>query len=156
MAIAQKNNTADALQQYFRYQPNGVHATEGRDRLTALQRAAAWQAALADGKQPAIEAFLQKYPQGPEADQAHAKLDVLKSEQCRVQVAAFRARKDAERARARLQAKYGKVLHDVVVAPASAADKLTTVCSAPMTQKNPESACGTLKKEHQHCEVVMG
>jgi hypothetical protein len=25
-----------------------------------------------------------------------------------------------------------------------------------MTLKDAESACGTLKKEHQHCEVVKG
>jgi len=39
----------------------------------ALERADAWQVAWA-GKQPAIEAFLQKYPVGPEADAAHTKL----------------------------------------------------------------------------------
>jgi outer membrane murein-binding lipoprotein Lpp len=153
---AQKNNTIEAFQQYLHDQPNGVHASESRDRITALQRADAWKASLADGKQPAIEAFLQKYPVGPEADEAHAKLETLKSQQYRVQVAEFRAARDADRARTRLQSKYGKLLHDVVVVPPTATDKLTTVRSAPMTLKDAESACGTLKKEHQHCEVVKG
>jgi len=153
---AQKTHTVEAFEQYLHDQPNGVHATESRDRITALQRADAWKAALADGKQPAIEAFLKQYPVGSEADEAHAKLESLKSQQYRVQVAAFSATKDADRARARLESKYGKLLHDVVVVPATATDKLTTVRSAPMTLKDAESACGTLKKEHQHCEVVKG
>jgi ribosomal 50S subunit-associated protein YjgA (DUF615 family) len=153
---AQKSDTVEAFQQYLHDQPNGVHAADSRDRITALQRTAAWKTALADGKQPAIEAFLQKYPQGPEADQARSELQQLKSEQYRVQLAAFRATKDADRARARLEAKYGKLLHDVEVVPPTPSEKLTTVRSAPMTQKDAESACGTLKKAHQHCEVVKG
>jgi hypothetical protein len=155
-ASAQKTDTMEAFQQYLHDQPNGAHAADSRDRITALERAGAWKTALADGKQPAIEAFLQKYPQGPEADEARTKLQQLKSEQYRVQLAAFRATRDADRARARLESKYGKLLHDVEVVPPTPAEKLTTVRSAPMTQKDAESACGTLKKEHQHCEVVKG
>lgn len=155
-ASAQKTNTVAAFQQYLRDQPNGVHFADSRDRILALQRAGAWKAALADGNQPAIEAFLQKYPVGPEASDAHAKLESLKSQEYQVQVAAFRAPNDAARARARLQSRYGKLLHDVVVVPATASEKLTTVRSAPMTLKDAESACGTLKKQHRHCEVVKG
>lgn len=150
---AQKTNTVEAFQQYLHDQPNGVHVADSRDRATALQRADAWRAALADGKQPAIEAFLQKYPTGSEADEARTKLASLKAQEYQVQVAAFRAPNDAARARARFQARYGKLLHDVVVVPASA-KRLTTVRSTPMTLKDAESACGTLKKQHRHCEVV--
>ncbi len=73
-----------------------------------------------------------------------------------MQVAAYRAPKAAARARSRFQSRYGKLLHDVVVVPATAGEKLTTVRSAPMTLKDAESACGSLKKQHQHCEVVKG
>lgn len=153
---AQKTNTVQAFQQYLHDQPNGVHVADSRDRIMALQRADAWKAALADGKQPAIEAFLQKYPAGPEADAARAKLESLKSQEYQVQVAAYRAPKDAARARSRLQSRYGKLLHDVVVVPATEREKLTTVRSAPMSLKDAESACGSLKKQHQRCEVVKG
>jgi SPOR domain len=153
---AQNTNTAEAFRQYLNSQPNGQHAAESRERITAFERADAWKAAEADGKAPALQAFLQKYPQGAEADQARARLEQLKTEAYRVQVAAFRAQKDADRAQARLQARYGKVLHEVVVVPPAAPEKLTTIRSTPMTLKEAQSACGTLKKEHQHCEVVKG
>ena len=155
-ASAQKTNTLESFQQYLHDQPNGAHTSESGDRVAELQRAAAWQSALADGKQPAIEAFLQKYPQGPQADRARSKLELLKAEQYRVQVAKFRAPKDIERARTRMQAKYGKVLREVVVVAPTPANKLTTLRSAPMTLKDAKSACGELKKEHQYCEVVKG
>lgn len=155
-ASAQKTNTLDSFQQYLHDQPNGAHTSESRDRVAMLQRAAALQSALADGKQPAIEAFLQKYPQGPEAEQARSKLELLKSQQYRVQVAKFRAPKDIQRARTRMQAKYGKVLREVVVVAPTPANKLTTLRSAPMTLQDAKSACSELKKRRQYCEVVKG
>jgi len=153
---AQNTNTAEAFHQYLNAQPNGMHAGESRARITAFERAEAWKVAESDGKVPALQAFLQTYPQGAEADVARAKLEQLKAEAYRVQVAAFRAQKDADRARARLQARYRKVLHDVVVVPPAGLEKLTTIRSTPMTLKEAQSACGILKKEHQHCEVVKG
>jgi hypothetical protein len=155
-ARAQSGNTADAFRQYLNNQPSGLHAAESRSRIAAFEQADAWKAAETDGKAPALQAFLQKYPQGDEADRARAKLEQLKAEAYRVQVAAFRARKDADRVRARLQARYRNVLHDVVVVPPATPDKLTTIRSAPMTLKEAQSACGELRKEHQHCEVVKG
>jgi cell division protein FtsN len=153
---AQKANTLEAYQKYLQAQPSGMHSADARDRITGLERADAWKSAQAANTPEAIQAFLQKYPTGPEADQAKAQLQQLQSEQYRVQVASFKARKDADRARTKLEAKYGKVLHSVIVVPPTASEKLTTVRSAPMTLKDAESACGTLKKEHQHCEVVKG
>lgn len=155
-AHAQYANTAEAFQQYLNRNPNGIHAAESRERISALERADAWKIAEADGKAPALQAFLQNYPTGAEADHARAQLEQLKAEAYRVQVAAFRATKDADRARVQLQARYRKVLHDVVVVPPAAPEKLTTIRSAPMTLKEAEFACGTLRKEHQHCEVVKG
>jgi len=155
-AQAQKANTAESFRQYLSGQPNGLHAAESRERILGFERADAWRAAEADGKAPALQAFLQKYPQGAEADRARAQIAQLQAQAYRVQVAAFRAHKDAERARSRLQARYGALLHDVVVVPPAGPEKLTTIRSLPMTLKQAESACGTLHKEHQHCEVVKG
>jgi hypothetical protein len=153
---AQKTNTVEAYQQYLHDLPNGVHSEESRERITGLQRADAWKTAQADGTAPALEAFLRKYPKGPEADAAHAKLDEIKTHQYRVQLAAYRAAGEAQKARDRLQTKYGKVVHDLVVVPPSPSDKLNLIRSAPMTEEEARAACGTLKKEHQHCEIVKG
>jgi SPOR domain len=155
-AQAQKVNTAESFRQYLSSQPNGLHAAESHERIAGFERADAWRAAEADGKVSALQAFLQKYPQGAEADRARAQIAQLQAQAYRVQVAAFRAHKDAERARARLQARYRDLLHDVVVVPPAGPEKLTTIRSMPMTLKEAESACGTLRKEHQHCEVVKG
>jgi hypothetical protein len=153
---AQNTDTVEAFRRYLGSQPNGAHVGESQARITAFERAAAWKAAESDGKVPALQAFLQKYPQGVEAYDARAKLEQLKAEAYRVQVAAFRAQKDADRARARLQARYRKLLHDVVVVPPAGREKLITIRSLPMTLKQAQSACGTMKKEHEHCEVVKG
>jgi hypothetical protein len=153
---ALNTNTVEAFRQYLKARPNGLHAAESSARISGFERADAWKAAQADGGAPALQAFLQRYPQGAEADRARAQLAQLKAAAYRVQVAAFRARKDADRVRAELQSRYGKILHDVVVVPPAASEKLTTIRSVPMTLKEAEVACGTLRKEHQHCEVVKG
>jgi len=110
---AQKTNTADAYKQYLATQPNGIHVTQGQERLTSIQRADAWKAAQTDGKAPALQEFLQKYPTGPEADQARAELQKLTA--YRVQLGAFRSKKQADALSQRLEAHYSDVLHDVVV-----------------------------------------
>ena len=153
-AQAGKTNTADSFRQYVQTQPNGVHLQEANDRITGFERADAWKTVQADATAASLQGFLAKYPQGPEADQARAQLQKLSAEQYRVQLATFREKAQAERARARLQSQYGKVLREVVVVPPGAQDKLNRVDSAPMTHDEAQSACETLKKEKQHCEVV--
>jgi outer membrane protein assembly factor BamD (BamD/ComL family) len=153
-AQAGKTNTADSFRQYVQAQPNGVHLQEANDRITGFERADAWKTAQADATAATLQGFLAKYPQGPEADQARAQLQKLSAEQYRVQLASFREKAQAERARARLQTQYGKVLREVVVVPPGAQDKLNRVDSAPMTHDEAQSACTALKKEKQHCEVV--
>jgi hypothetical protein len=155
-ADAQKTNTSDSYKQYVQTQPNGAHVADARDRMTGFERADAWKAAQVGATAATLQAFLQKYPQGTEADQARAQLQKLSAEQYRVQLAAFRAKGEAEHLRTRLQARYGSVLHEVVVVPATASDKLNRVSSKPMSQEDAQSACATLKKAKQHCEVVKG
>jgi len=150
---AMNTNTEASYQQYLSAQPQGAHAQEARDHVTGLQRAAAWKQAEAEGTAPALQAFLEKYPQGPEADAARADLEKLNN-QYRVQLAAFRSKRLAERDSARLKKRFAKVLHDVVVIPSTPQDKLNRVTSDLMSQADANSACAKLRREHQTCRVV--
>jgi hypothetical protein len=147
------SNTQQSFEQYLRNQPNGTHAQEARDRVTGFQRAMAWKGAQSAGTAPAIQAFLQKYSTGPEADEARAALQKLQNSY-QVQLAAYRSRKSADRDAARMKRRYGDLLHDVVVVPATSSDKLNHVRSAPMSESDAKAACAQLKKKHQRCEVV--
>ncbi|MGH8209618.1 MAG: SPOR domain-containing protein, partial [Steroidobacteraceae bacterium] len=117
-----------------------------------LARAAAWKSAQADNTQAALQGFLQKYPQGAEADQARAQLEQLNDS--RAELGAFRSKAEAQKAQVKLQARFGTQLHGIVILPPAGADKRTRVASAPMSSQDAQAACATLKKEHQHCEVV--
>jgi hypothetical protein len=154
--LAAKVNTVDGFRQYVQIQPMGLHTTEARERAADLERAAAWKSAQASASEAALHEFLQKYPQGSEAEQAQTQLQKLETEQFQVQLAAFRSQSRANRARTQLQSKYGNVLHEVVVAPATLPGELNRVVSAPMTLDAAKSACATLNKTKQHCEVVKG
>ncbi len=147
-------NTESGFQQYVKAQPAGSHVSEAQDKITGFERAAAWQTASADGSAAALQAFLEKYPAGPESDQAKAELQKLNS-QYRVQLAGtYRSDRQAERASARLKARFGKLLHDVVVAPPAGSSKVRHLQSAPMSEDEANAACAKLKKARQHCEVV--
>jgi cell division protein FtsN len=151
---AQSANTPEAFEQYLQKETNGVHSVDARDRINAFERDAAWKLAEAVATKPVLQDYLVRYPQGPEAEQAHVQLEKLNAEQYRVQLAAFRGKSEAERVRARLQTRYAELLHQVVVVSPSPADKLNRVSSAPMSLEDAQSACATLKKARQHCEVI--
>jgi hypothetical protein len=72
---AQKTNTLESFQAYLQNQPKGVHLAEAHDRIAALERSAAWKVAQASATATALHDFLEKYPQGPEADQARSASD---------------------------------------------------------------------------------
>jgi hypothetical protein len=150
-ARAQQSNTVLAFQQYLQEQPAGVHLAEARDRIADSERMMAWTAASSADTPEALEAFLEKYPQGPEADQAKAKLGQLTG--YRVQLAAYRSEKQAEKTRDRMQDKYGDVLGSVVIVPGATAN-VHVVRSAPMGESEANYACAKLKKAHQSCEVI--
>jgi len=145
---AQNTNTIQSLEQYLKSEPTGTHAQQARERIVSFQRADAWKVAQANGSAAALSAFVQKYPQGPEADQARAQLDG----NYEVQLAALRSKKDAERTRKRLEARYGKVLHEVLVS--TGPDHLNDVRSQPMSLSAAQSACTTVEKSGQHCELI--
>jgi cell division protein FtsN len=150
---AQNVNTPESYQQYLLKEPNGKRARQANERITGFVRGAAWKDAQSNGSAAVLEAFLQKYPQGPEADDARAMLQKLTSEEhYRVQLATFRDKTKADRARARLQARYGTLLHAVVIT--SAPNHSMRVASGPMSHAEARTACSTLRRSGQHCEII--
>ncbi len=148
---AKQADSLDAYQDYLQKQPAGSHVKEAQDAITGLQRASDWKTAQSTGTVAALQDFLKKYPTGPEADEAKAKLNAMTG--YRVQLAAAKTEKQAQRERDQLHAKYGNLLHDVVVVPANSG-KSYGVTSGPMSQSEADSACAELKKAHHSCEVV--
>lgn len=149
-AQALQAESADAFQSYLQQRPSGIHADEARDRISSIERMNAWYAASAVGSPEALQAFLQKYPHGPEADQARAHLAKLTG--YRVELAAPRSQKLAEKTRDRMQDKYGDILGSVVVVPGP--DGGQHVLSADMGPEEANSACAKLRKAHLSCEVI--
>jgi cell division protein FtsN len=153
---AQRANTRQALEQYLQTETNGVHLVDARNRIHAFERDAAWKLGEPVVEKPVLQDYLVRYPQSPGVDYAHVQLEKLKLEEYRVQLASFRGKREAERIRARLQTRYAKLLHQVVVVSRSPADKLNRVSSAPMSLEEAQSACAVLEKARQHCEVTRG
>ena len=152
-ATAMKANTVESYQEYLRAESGGVYADDARYHITALERAAAWQSLQNDLSAPSLQAFLQKYPQGPESNEARAKLKDLSF---RVQLADSRSQAAAERKRAQLQAKFGTVLHEVVVVAPTPPDTTYRVTSGPMSEATASSTCARLERAHQSCKLVQG
>jgi SPOR domain len=152
-ATAMKTHTVESFQEYTKAESGGVYADDARYQITALQRAAAWQALQNDLSAASLQAFLQKYPQGPESNEARARLNEFSY---RVQLADLRSRAAAERKRAELQARFGKVLHEIVVVAPTAPDTTYRVTSGPMSEASASSTCATLERAHQSCKLVEG
>jgi hypothetical protein len=151
-AMAQAANTVAGFQEYLRQEPGGTHVGQAQYQATALQRAAAWKAAQKDVSVESLQAFLDKYPQGPESNDARQKLGALSY---RVQLAGARSKAVAERARARLQERFGKVIHNVVVVPPGAPDTHYRVTSGPMSESDANSACAAIERMHQSCKLIQ-
>jgi hypothetical protein len=152
-STARAANTVEAYDGYLKMEGGGVHAQQAQYYLTALHRAADWQAIKDDASVAELQAFLQKYPQGLEANQARAKLKDL---DYRVELADARSKASAEHKRAQLQARFGKVLHDIVVLAPGGSGTLFRVTSGPMSQATANSACATLERARQSCKLIEG
>ena len=133
-SAAETANTAEAYQQYLQSEPAGGHAQAARDKLAAIQAAAAEKVAQSDSRTDAPQEQL--------------------ASSYRIQLGAFRTKKQAQHARAQLKSRYGKILRDVVLVAPKPPEKLTRVRSGPMSQSDARTACARLRKAHQHCEVV--
>jgi hypothetical protein len=151
-AQARNADTARAYQNYLQDLPIAVDVAEARDTMAIAERKAAWNSVHSTGSTAAYQAFLEKYARGSDADQARARLAALNG--YAVKLASVRSQQEADELRDRLERQYGDVLHDVVVIPPSGTQKLNRGRSAPMTEDEAKSACATLKKLHQTCEVV--
>jgi hypothetical protein len=152
-AIALKSNTVAGFQEYLKAESGGVYAGDARYHITALQRAEAWQALQGDPSVASLQVFLQMYPQGLESNQARAKLNELSY---RVQLADARSKAAAEHQRASLQARFGQVLHELVVVAPKAPDTVYHVTSGPMSQAAANSTCEALERAHQSCKLIPG
>lgn len=71
------NATPEALEEYARKYPQSAHATEATERVVATRRTAAWEKARSDNSLESLQAFVQQYPEGIEADQARAQIDQI-------------------------------------------------------------------------------
>lgn len=151
-AKAQATNTIEGYQAYLQNEPGGIYARDAQYQLTALERADAWKVAQNEGSAASLKAFLKKYPQGSESNEARQKLSTLAY---RIKFADTRSKPAAERERAQLEARFGGIIHEVVVMPPSADDaNYTVMTSEPMSQADANSVCAALGRSHQSCKAV--
>ena len=150
---AQSGNSRDSYQGYLQAEPNGTQAQAARDEITGFDRANAWKTAQSDGSAAALQAFLQKYPQVPEADQARQKLAAIQSDY-RAELGSFHSDRAAQRKRSELQSRFSKVLVEIDVVAPDSSSKRFRVMSGLMDRQDANSACTSLKRDHQPCEVV--
>jgi SPOR domain len=147
-------NTEAGFKKYVAAEPKGAHVEDAQSKIVGFERAAAWQTASANGSIAALQAFLQQYPQGPESDEARAQLAKLTSGYQVQLPGAYRSARLAERESKRLQARFGDILHGVVVVPPMPPSKLHHLRSSPMSRDEADAACAKLKRAHERCEVV--
>jgi outer membrane protein assembly factor BamD (BamD/ComL family) len=150
---AQGGNSSDSYQAYLQAEPNGSNAQAARDVITGFDRANAWKTTQADGSAAALQAFLQKYPQGSEADQARQKLAAIQSDY-RAELGRYDNERAAQRKRSELQSRFSETLVEIDVVAPDSANKEFRVMSGLMDRQDASSACTSLKRDHQPCEVV--
>jgi hypothetical protein len=152
-ATAQNGNSLDNYQAYLQAEPNGAHARAARDQIAEIDRANAWNTAQSDGSATALQAFLQQYPQGPEAEQARQRLAALHLDY-RAELGMFHDKRAAERKRSALQSRFSRVLKGIEVLAPDSSSARYRVASGLMDRHDADSACASLKSDHQTCEVV--
>ena len=113
-AEAKHSGTIAAYQIYLQQSPQGSHAGEASDDIKALERAAAWKNAQVDSA-TSVKDFLQKYPTGPESDQAKEKLKELAGYRAHLATEASDAK--AQRRADQLKAKFKDQLQELTVHP---------------------------------------
>ena len=72
----------------------------------------------------------------------------------RAELGTFHNKHAAERKRSELQSRFSSVLKEVDVVSPDSADKRYRVMSGLMDRQDADSACASLKRDHQTCEVV--
>jgi hypothetical protein len=151
--LAQGTNSIEGYHEYLRTEGGGVHAPDAHYEITALERARAWKSLPNEASSSSLQAFLQHYPQGPESNEARQRLEALNY---RVQLAVGGTKLVAERERIKIQARFGKIVHGLVVIAPESPHAGYRVTSATMSQANADSICAMLKRSHQGCKAVQG
>ncbi len=77
---ARQANTVEAYKEYIAAHPDGEYVKQAKRKIKTVRRAEAWARASDRGTAGAMRKFLEKYPQGPEADLARAKLAELEAD----------------------------------------------------------------------------
>jgi outer membrane protein assembly factor BamD (BamD/ComL family) len=149
---AKRMGTVASYQAYLQKAAAQGHRIEAQSAISDYERAAAWESARARGTVASMQEFLKQYPRGLQADHARSKLAELAG--FAVQLGSRRSESKAEDARRRLVARYGQVLHNVVIVPPSAEDHSYVLESAPMSEREARSSCATLGIAHQKCAVA--
>lgn len=150
-ATAQQANNAAGYQQYLTSMPSGAHAQEAHEKLTALQATDAWNSTKNNPTEASLNSFLQMYPNASEAQDARQMLGTL---DYRAQLGTFPSSDAADKAKGKLQDKYGTVLQQIVVIQPMGKSKSYHLASAAMTQDQAKAACAQVKKGGGHCDVV--
>lgn len=148
---AAQANTMQSYQEYLQKKPDGEHAQQAKDSIESIQRANDWSQAKLAGTTVALQDFLRKHDKGAEADQARQQLASMTA--YRVQLASAKTQFQAEHQRVRLQSKYGKVVREMTVTPASAGSNYLVV-STPMSEVDANLTCAKLRHAHSECTVV--
>jgi len=148
---ATQANSAQSYRDYLRKHPDGEHAQQARDSMDSIERAKDWSQAKLAGTTAALQDFLKKHAAGKEADEARQRLAEMTA--YRVKLASAKTQLQAEHRRVQLQSKYGAVVHDMTVTPATSGSSYLVV-STPMSEADANITCAKLRHAHSECEVV--
>lgn len=147
------SETIAGYQQYLASEPNGAHAQAARQAISTLERAAAWNTTQTDGTVESLQDFLQKYPTGPEADQAREKLKGLT--EYRAELATARSQRAADRERKALAKRFSNDLQKVIVLTPDTNSPEYRITSAPMSEQDADAKCAGIEVEGQSCKVIQ-
>jgi cell division protein FtsN len=155
---------------------------EARQRISEIETQAAWTAAEAAGTREALDEFLMRYADAPQAELARAKLAALapppapkpepKTAQkasakvakntapvakgdYQVQLGAFSGLDKAQAEKARMEKQYHNLVGSLSIQKPTGADNLYRVKTVGMSEAAARSACQKLKGSGQDCMVVQ-
>jgi hypothetical protein len=151
-SAAQVAPTVESYQQYLIAEPNGAHAQSARDEIAARERGAAWQTVKTNETAQSLQEFLQKYPSGAEADHARAQLKAIAGYRAELGIA--HSQRLADRERDALAKRFGKNLQQVVVLEPDANSRDYRITSAPMSERDANAACASVKHAGRSCKVI--
>jgi len=177
--LAARDDSPTAYLEFLAKYPDDEKADQARariealkairaDRILTMQRDADWQVVLDTRSDVIVTAFLERYPEAPQAEEARELLAALQVDQVeeppperdgnfRLQLAVFRTPASAESEVRRLTA----LFPDTFLGPIHietpqehGSGKLFRLLSVPMTGEEARKACDRLKKRRQECMII--